>query len=159
MNDFIAMDISSAGITAQRTRLRVIAENLANQHTTGPNGPYQRQETIFESYGRREWTATYQKLAERGTADLLRNEPIIVEEGHYPNGLILIRSGFVRVSQKFGNGHRTRRYLGRGQIFGLEEIVQNWRSSESVPYRHSLRAIGYVAGAEPAGAGSRFPRH
>lgn len=49
MNDFIAMDISSAGIAAQRTRLRVIAENLANQHTTGPNGPYQRQETIFES--------------------------------------------------------------------------------------------------------------
>ena len=49
MNDFMALDISSAGMSAQRTRLRVIAENLANQQTTGPNGPYMRKEAIFEA--------------------------------------------------------------------------------------------------------------
>jgi flagellar basal-body rod protein FlgC len=35
-------------------RLRVIAENLANQHTTGPNGPYMRKDTILESVPARE---------------------------------------------------------------------------------------------------------
>lgn len=49
MDDLMAMKIGSAGMAAQRERMRVIAENLANQNTTGPNGPYQRKETIFES--------------------------------------------------------------------------------------------------------------
>lgn len=49
MNDFMALDISSAGMSVQRARLRVIAENLANQQTTGPEGPYQRKETIVTS--------------------------------------------------------------------------------------------------------------
>jgi len=49
MNDLTAMSISSAGMSAQRTRMRVIAENLANQHTTGPDGPYQRKEVILNS--------------------------------------------------------------------------------------------------------------
>ena len=49
MNDFIALDLSGAGMRVQRERMRVIAENLANQHTTGPNGPYQRKDAIFES--------------------------------------------------------------------------------------------------------------
>ena len=49
MNDLAAMQISAAGANAQRTRLRVIAENLANIQTTGPNGPYQRKQTVFET--------------------------------------------------------------------------------------------------------------
>jgi len=101
-------------------------------------------ETVFENYGNREWTATYKALAEKGAAQRLQKEPIIAEEGHYPNGLILIRSGFARVSKKFGNGHRTLSYLGKGQIFGLEEIYHNWRSSDPLPYRFSLRTVGYV---------------
>lgn len=49
MNEFLALEISSSGMRAQRIRMRTIAENLANQHTTGPHGPYQRKDTIFES--------------------------------------------------------------------------------------------------------------
>lgn len=49
MSDFIALDLSSAGMAAERMRMRVISENLANQHTTGPNGPYQRKEVLIES--------------------------------------------------------------------------------------------------------------
>ncbi|MCE5229493.1 flagellar basal body rod protein FlgC [bacterium] len=49
MSDFLALDISGAGMAAQRMRMRVISENLANQHTTGPNGPYQRKEVVMES--------------------------------------------------------------------------------------------------------------
>jgi len=45
-----ALDISAAGMDAQTKRLRVIAENLANQDSTGsfPGAtPYQRKTAIF----------------------------------------------------------------------------------------------------------------
>ena len=45
-----ALDISSAGMEAQTTRLRVIAENLANQDTTGSTpgaDPYRRKTVTF----------------------------------------------------------------------------------------------------------------
>ena len=59
--------------------------------------------------------------------------------------MILIRAGFARVSQKFGNGHRTLNYLGAGQFYGLEEIAHNWRKPEEpVPLQHTLRVIGYT---------------
>jgi flagellar basal-body rod protein FlgC len=47
-----ALSISAAGMDAQTRRLRVIAENLANQDSTGsyPGAtPYQRKTTIFEN--------------------------------------------------------------------------------------------------------------
>jgi flagellar basal-body rod protein FlgC len=45
-----ALKISAAGMDAQTKRLRVIAENLANQDSTGSSPgatPYQRKTTIF----------------------------------------------------------------------------------------------------------------
>jgi flagellar basal-body rod protein FlgC len=47
-----ALTISSRGMDAQTERLRVIAENLANQDSTGstPGGkPYQRKTVLFEN--------------------------------------------------------------------------------------------------------------
>ena len=42
---------SVAALDAERTRLDVISENIANAHTTrGPDGkPYQRQVVVFET--------------------------------------------------------------------------------------------------------------
>lgn len=42
---------TTAALTAERTRLDVISQNIANAHTThGPDGkPYQRQVVVFES--------------------------------------------------------------------------------------------------------------
>jgi flagellar basal-body rod protein FlgC len=45
-----ALDISAAGMAAQTTRLRVVAENLANQDTTGSTpgaAPYRRKTVTF----------------------------------------------------------------------------------------------------------------
>lgn len=45
-----ALDISAAGMSAQTTRLRVIAENLANQDSTGSTpgaNPYRRKTVTF----------------------------------------------------------------------------------------------------------------
>ncbi len=44
-----AIDISSSGLQAERTRLEVVASNITNSQTTrGPDGrPYTRKEVIF----------------------------------------------------------------------------------------------------------------
>ncbi|PID81056.1 flagellar basal body rod protein FlgC [bacterium DOLZORAL124_64_63] len=51
MNLFTAMDISAAGLSVQRTRLNIIAENLANIQTTrtSEGGPYRRRDVVFEA--------------------------------------------------------------------------------------------------------------
>jgi len=48
---FLAMDISSSGMTAQRLRMDTIASNIANSQTTRTpqGGPYRRKEVIFAS--------------------------------------------------------------------------------------------------------------
>ncbi|MGA3122794.1 MAG: flagellar basal body rod protein FlgC [Polyangiaceae bacterium] len=48
---FSAMEVAASGLSAERSRMNVIASNLANAHTTkGPDGnPYQRQDPVFAS--------------------------------------------------------------------------------------------------------------
>jgi flagellar basal-body rod protein FlgC len=48
---FSAMEVAASGLSAERSRMNVIASNLANAHTTkGPDGnPYQRQDPVFSS--------------------------------------------------------------------------------------------------------------
>ncbi len=49
MNMFSAMEIVSSGLTAQRTRLNLVASNLANAQTTrtAEGGPYRRRDPVF----------------------------------------------------------------------------------------------------------------
>jgi flagellar basal-body rod protein FlgC len=53
MSFFDSIDLAASGLTAERVRMDVTAENLANaQTTTGPGGqPYQRQEVVLEQVG------------------------------------------------------------------------------------------------------------
>lgn len=46
-----AMEISASGLSAQRTRLNVISQNLANAQTTrtASGGPYRRKVTVFQA--------------------------------------------------------------------------------------------------------------
>ncbi len=49
MNLFSAMEIVASGLTAQRTRLNLVASNLANAQTTrtAEGGPYRRRDPVF----------------------------------------------------------------------------------------------------------------
>ena len=100
--------------------------------------------TRFETYGDFEWQASYHAGDVEAPEGRLAKEPIIFREGDYPDGIVLIRSGFARVSRKYNHGERTLRYLGKGQFAGLEEIAAGWKSDKVVPRHYSLRAIGYV---------------
>ncbi len=44
-----AMRISASALTAERLRMDVIANNVANSQTTGPDGAYRRQRVIFRA--------------------------------------------------------------------------------------------------------------
>ncbi len=101
----------------------------------------------FESFGNLEWYAEYRRSASRTANTQIGAEPLIAEEGTYATGLWIIRGGFARLSRRQGVGHRTLAYLGKGQIFGLRELVHNRHvdaRSTPLPYQESLRAIGYV---------------
>ena len=49
MGMFDAMEVSASGLTAERMRMDVVAENLANANTTrGADGnPYRRKEVVL----------------------------------------------------------------------------------------------------------------
>ena len=51
MNTFSAMEIAGSGLYAQRTRMNVLASNLANARTTRTEegGPYRRQDPVFRA--------------------------------------------------------------------------------------------------------------
>jgi CRP-like cAMP-binding protein len=102
-------------------------------------------EAEFGTYGDYDWSGDYKRLAQSALSGQRAQEPLIAGESDYPNGVILIKGGFARVSQKFGNGHRTLNYLGAGQFFGFQEIAHNWRKPDSpVPLQYTLRVIGYT---------------
>jgi len=98
----------------------------------------------FSTFGDYDWSGEYKRLAQSGSVRP-EKEPVIVGQGDYPNGIVLLRAGFARVSQKFGGGERTLNYIGAGQIFGLNEIAHNWRNKDTATnMQFSLRAIGYT---------------
>src|SRR5262249_35930446 len=55
-----------------------------------------------------------------------------------------IRSGFARLTQRYGHGHRTIAYLGKGHVFGVAEMSEAAAAETEVPWKCSLRAVGYV---------------
>ncbi|MFP6763000.1 MAG: cyclic nucleotide-binding domain-containing protein, partial [Planctomycetaceae bacterium] len=87
----------------------------------------------FESYGQYDSAKTVQ-------TEGIQGEPLVAEEGHYPNGVILIRSGVARISRRHHSGHRTVGYLNPGQAYGFDEIAAG-----GIPHRYSMRATGFLA--------------
>ena len=47
MSLFDCLACSGSGLSAQRQRMELIAQNLANAETTGPGGPYRRKLVLF----------------------------------------------------------------------------------------------------------------
>lgn len=101
-------------------------------------------QTEFATYGEYDWSGDYKRLAKQGKAGAAA-EPLIAAEGDYPNGVVLIRAGFARVSRRHGRGERTLNYLGAGHHFGWREIAHNWRQPHApVALQSTLRGLGYT---------------
>lgn len=100
-------------------------------------------EAEFETFGSYDWHGTYQQLRKRDE-DLLTQEPVVQEEGQYPNGLLIIRAGFARMSRRHGAGEYTFGYLGIGDVHGLQELMHNVSTDDNSPIQTTLRAAGYT---------------
>jgi len=114
------------------------------RHLDGETLDVIAEHTQFETYGDFEWTHTYKGAVARDSSTVIESEPVIAEEGQDADSLIMISSGFVRVSQRRDHGQRTIGYMTMGEFFGLDEVYGNWRNGEDQRLRFSLRAVGYV---------------
>jgi flagellar basal-body rod protein FlgC len=75
MTIFTTMEISASGLTAQRQRLNVIAENLANAHTTRTpqGGPYLRKNVVLETRPALEFASLLETPDKVAVADIVES--------------------------------------------------------------------------------------
>lgn len=100
--------------------------------------------TLFESFGEFQWSDQFRSTSKQDIAQRILAEPLIATEGQYADALLLVRTGFARLSRSHGEGHQTIAYQGKGETFGLRELAHNWRTGQQRPWMLSLRAVGYV---------------
>ena len=102
-------------------------------------------EAQLQTFGDYGWSGEYKKLAAEGDSATKANEPLVVKEGEYCNGIYLVRAGFCRVSQKYGGGERTLKYIGAGKIFGFEDVARQLENPADEEHsKFTLRAMGYA---------------
>lgn len=101
-------------------------------------------QTLFESYGEVEWSSGYKNTLSKDANEVIASEPVITRQESYVDGLLIVRTGFARVTERLDQGHMTVGFLSQGEAFGLEEIVAHARGEGDLRYTNGLRAVGYV---------------
>lgn len=100
--------------------------------------------TVFETYGTFDWHLSYKQLQGQERIDGKKDEPEICQQGAYPDGLLMVRAGFARISVEKGNGRQTITYLGAGEYYGADEIYRAWKGEPDVGLKVTISALGYV---------------
>jgi flagellar basal-body rod protein FlgC len=88
MDFFTAMEVIASGLSAQRTRMNLVSENLAHANTTrtAEGGPYRRKDPILES---RPLAARFEDvLAEHAAGAVQTVEVVGVAEDTEPPRLV-----------------------------------------------------------------------
>ncbi|MGE0787568.1 MAG: flagellar basal body rod protein FlgC [Sandaracinaceae bacterium] len=84
MNFFSAMEIAASGLSAERTRMNVLASNLANARTTrneAGTGPYRRLDPVFRAVPLRDRIAEMRRDPEAGNAYMVEVPEIREDQG------------------------------------------------------------------------------
>ena len=114
--------------------------------------------TEFLSFGKFQWFQRSAEEEQDGThwSARLTNQPLIASQGHYPNGIYMVRAGFARLARESDQGEETVSYLRPESPFGygLEEVIENFlakrdpasaaRRGARMTLPYTLRAIGYA---------------
>lgn len=101
-------------------------------------------EIEFQTFGSFDWRDATPSTEITSMYERVQQEPLIAEENQNADSLLLIRSGFARVTVGTGEGHQTLAYVGKGQTFGAEELIQGAVQGKPTEWKHSLRAVGYL---------------
>jgi flagellar basal-body rod protein FlgC len=88
---FDALAISGSGLSAQRRRLSVIAENIAHAHDTnrGDGTPYRRKQVVFET----ELAGKMEGLVQ--VSDVVEDQKTPLERVHVPGHPMADKDGMV----------------------------------------------------------------
>lgn len=100
------------------------------------------EHTLLESYGDLEWKANRKK----GEETSVPNEPSIVNQGDYVDGLLIILNGGARIVGGRHAGKQTIGFLRAGDFFGMHEIIEDRDPSsvqEFAVHKYALSAIGH----------------
>jgi len=86
-NDLLSsMHISAAGMSAQRTRMDVIAENIANAestHTSG-GGPYRRRQVVFQAVSQQQpFSAVFSSAFQSGGQQTVKAASIVQDKSAF----------------------------------------------------------------------------
>lgn len=100
--------------------------------------------TRFETYGQFDWQGSYKDLQNKDSLEALQEEPIIAREGDFPDGILMVRVGFARVTFRRGNGMKTLTYLGAGDFYGADETFELLKGKKDVRMKVSIAGLGYV---------------
>lgn len=114
-------------------------------HDCGPELMSRIVEQVeFHTFGNYDSPKPFKEIIENQSHSTEGGEPVIIREGDFPSGIVMIRSGLARISQRHYNGRRTVGYLSPGQVFGLEEIRAEVQSMTPVACQTQLSAIGHL---------------
>ena len=107
------------------------------------------ERVLFEVHGEFEWQSSFQEATKQVRTEddydkIIKSEPVIACEGDYPDGLLIVRNGFVRVSRSINFGYYTMGYLGSGAMLGLQELYEAWNRRLASSFRCSFGALGYT---------------
>ncbi|MCA9196200.1 MAG: flagellar basal body rod protein FlgC [Planctomycetales bacterium] len=83
-------DISASGLSAERLRMEVVAENIANANTTRTpdGGPYRRKEVVFATAFQNAYRTTVADMSQQQGVDVVAIEedqspfPKVYQPGH-----------------------------------------------------------------------------
>ena len=99
-------------------------------------------QTLLESYGDLEWKAN-----RKSGASNVPEEPNIVEQGDYVDGLLIVLNGSARIVSNRHAGTQTVGFLRAGDFFGMSEIIANHLGQldrEFEVHQYGLTAVGHA---------------
>lgn len=104
------------------------------------------ENATFECYGDVDWTHRFQKSTSsaNGHVPVIEQEPIIAEQDHYLDGLLLVHSGTIRVTERLGHEERTTGYVTKNSVIGLPQILGTAEGQGDLKFPNSFRAVGYA---------------
>ena len=148
LRDLMQRDATLKKFVFQRYRERSLSVELKNVPLLASLSDEIIEElvasTSFQQYGSFDWYSRYKKLLDEPPEKRLQAEHLIIEEGDYCDGLMIVSAGFCRTSKKANNSERTIGYLGQHGLIGLEAIKTAVKEGGAVTMEQNVRAIGYV---------------
>jgi len=130
-------------LLAQRNMLPFFTQNKILRHLSAEQVLEVAEHASFEQLGDTHW---YRKSGKINAVDRVNKaEEVIMKQGAYLDGVLLIRGGFVRVMDSYGSDERTIGVLTENQMYGLRTVMQHHQDPQQpLITKHTIKAMGYV---------------